>query len=244
MSHTLLPPEEEQSISVAPTAVTKETEPTRSVSIADMNSISTSQQQQQQNQQRGLPKKTNRRRKKIAITIGHDLQGNPITIYRKPINRIVHLPKHIQTPELLQTTYSVIPAKSNPSTQFIMTNKEINVLPPSISIANNDVPVKITTDSSSKQIMRTTSVRPKTICKPNTSVQAPNLLQTKNPTIIPAKSNSSKQLKISNNDASLKATTNTSAIQTIATSSKQPHIVSKQNTSKKYVYKVLPQTKY
>lgn len=62
--------------------------------------------------QKKQQRKTMEGRKKVAVTIGHDLLGNPIVTYRKPINFIVHLPKHIQTPELLKTTH---PAKVNQS---------------------------------------------------------------------------------------------------------------------------------
>lgn len=67
-----------------------------------------------------------KRMKKVAVTIGHDLLGNPIVTYRRPTNRpIVHLPKHIQTPELLQTTH---PTKPFTSTQFINANTGAEVI--------------------------------------------------------------------------------------------------------------------
>lgn len=61
------------------------------------------QQQPHQQVQQKKPKARSRG-KKVAVTIGHDLDGNPIIVYRKPsTNPIVHLPSHIQTPEIMQS---------------------------------------------------------------------------------------------------------------------------------------------
>lgn len=93
------------------------------------------------------PKKGTSRTKKVAVTIGHDLLGNPIVTYRKPYEKVVHLPQHIQTPELLQTTHpTAIPAKPTPSPQSIITNTSAQMEAATNTNAN-----------------RTTLIRPQTV---------------------------------------------------------------------------------
>lgn len=75
------------------------------------------------------PRKKNLRTssKKVAVTIGYDLQGNTIITYRKPSDKpVVHLPSHIHTPDMVQSVNPALlhTAKSNASsTQFVITSK-------------------------------------------------------------------------------------------------------------------------
>ncbi|XP_055326946.1 mucin-17 isoform X2 [Sitodiplosis mosellana] len=88
--------------------------------VSAVSSTSSSPQQAQKKNQRTS-------RKKVAVTIGYDLQGNPIITYRKPSDKpVVHLPSHIQTPDMVQSVNPALlhTAKSNASsTQFVITSK-------------------------------------------------------------------------------------------------------------------------
>lgn len=131
-----MPPEIVQMSEMLPTDVKNETESTSSIPIAAVSSMPMSmpRKQQKRPKQKRKPKQV----KKVAVTIGHDLQGNPIITYRQPINRpIVHLPTHIQTPELLQfvkpiqtpesvqrTIPAIMSTEPNASKQFIKTDND------------------------------------------------------------------------------------------------------------------------
>lgn len=131
-----MPPEKVQMSEMLPTVVENETESTSSMQFAAVSSMPMSMPRKQQ--KRPKQKRKPKQLKKVAVTIGHDLQGNPIITYRQPITRpIVHLPTHIQTPELSQlvkriqtpelvqrTIPAIISSEPNASTQFINTDND------------------------------------------------------------------------------------------------------------------------
>lgn len=119
---------------------------------------STSQQQHQL--QQPLKKRKAHRRKKVPIQIGHDLHGNPIIAYRKPYANIVHLPPHIQTPELMETVNqqraTSIHTNSHASSQYTITN-------------GGDLLRRATNTSGNNQSTATIFIRQPKIVKQNTS---------------------------------------------------------------------------
>lgn len=79
------------------------------------------------------PKKRGGQRKsnatgKVLMKIGYDTQGNPITVLRKPpTSPVVHLPSHIQTPDLAvppsASNTPTFTTKGSSNTQIVITSK-------------------------------------------------------------------------------------------------------------------------
>lgn len=206
-----MPPEEEQSIEIPTPEAPKETESIGLISIAGVSSMPLPQIKQKR------PKKTGKRQgKKVAVTIGHDLQGNPIVTYRKPINGpIVHLPKHIQTPELQQLKVpAIIPA--NP----IQIPKIIRTMNPAV----------ITTKPIQTSELLQTTVPAAIPAKPHQSAQF----------VITNKDNLPKTTINSSTDETIATPSTRPHKQNTSTTNR-----SQQTKSlKQYVYKIIPRTEY
>lgn len=110
-----------------------------------------------------IKKKSQRSSKKVPVKIGYDVHGNEIITYRYPSDKpVVHLPSHIQTPDMVQSAINprMMHKKEPPSPQMATKSRGVISQTPSTSGAvRQTIQMKIPSRNQ-PQIQRTIHQQP------------------------------------------------------------------------------------
>lgn len=106
-----------------------------------------------------IKKKTQRSSKKVPVKIGYDVHGNEIITYRYPSDKpVVHLPSHIQTPDMVQS--AINPRMMHKKAEMATTSRGVISQAPSTPGAVRQTVQTKTLSRNQQQVQRTVLQHP------------------------------------------------------------------------------------